>query len=168
MKDEMEGVTIVTYEIPISIQERLEVEGYEIRITDGTGRELHKDIVYFAKRENGEVIELDSYWLYGSSFDTAIQKEEEGTHLLMQAMDHVMQKREEFVIGNETQLNKKIQFLRRAFDSQYQNTMDKLEKYRNENVDNRNSALINQMKAQLLDIEDRRKSRLEEVEERET
>ncbi|MEI5876201.1 DEAD/DEAH box helicase [Bacillus paranthracis] len=164
MKDEMEGVTIVTYEIPISIQERLEVEGYEIRLTDGTGRELHKDIVYFAKRENGEVIELDSYWLYGSSFDTAIQKEEEGTHLLMQAMDHVMQKREEFVIRNETQLNKKIQFLRRAFDSQYQNTMDKLEKYRNENVDNRNSALINQMKAQLLDIEDRRKSRLEEVE----
>ncbi|WP_242261889.1 DEAD/DEAH box helicase [Bacillus cereus group sp. BfR-BA-01453] len=164
MKDEMEGVTVVTYEIPISIQEKLEVEGYEIRLTDGTGRELHKDIVYFAKRENGNVIELDSYWLYGSSFDAAIQKKEEGTHLLMQAMDHVMQKREEFVIRNETQLNKKIQFLRRAFDSQYQNTMDKLEKYRNENVDNRNSALINQMKAQLLDIEDRRKSRLEEVE----
>ncbi|PFA22239.1 helicase [Bacillus cereus] len=164
MKEETEGLAIPTYEIPFPIQERLEVEGYEIGLTDGTGRELYKDIVYFARRENGDVIELDSYWLYGSSFDTAIPKEEQETNLFMKAMDHVMKKREDFVIMNETQLNKKMQFLRRAFDSQYQNTMEKLEKYRNENIDNRNSALINQMKAQLLDIEDRRKSRLGEVE----
>ncbi|WP_026590662.1 DEAD/DEAH box helicase [Bacillus sp. UNC437CL72CviS29] len=164
MREETEGLAIPNYEITFSIQERLEVEGYEIGLTDGTGRELYKDIVYFARRENGEIIELDSYWLYGSSFETAISKAEQGANLFMQAMTHVMNKREEFATTNETQLNKKMQFLRRAFDSQYQNTMDKLEKYRNENIDNRNSALINQMKAQLLDIEDRRKSRLEEVE----
>src|SRR5690606_25410261 len=68
------------------------------------------------------------------------------------------------VLSNEAQLNKKTQFLRRAFDHQYQETVFRLEKYRRENDANRNSALINQMKAKLVDIEERRQARLEEIE----
>ncbi|GGE54798.1 DEAD/DEAH box helicase [Priestia taiwanensis] len=164
MKEETAGLTVPTYEVLFPIQERLEVDGYEVGLTDGTGRELEKDLVYFAKRENGEVVELDSYWLYGSSFDTVQQKGQANESTFMHAMTSSIKKRETFALMNESQLTKKIQFLRRAFDSQYETTMNKLDTYRNENIDNRNSILINQMKSQLVDIEDRRQRRLQEVE----
>ncbi|MGG4042786.1 helicase-related protein [Bacillus smithii] len=166
MKEEMEGRELPYFEIKFPINETLLVEGYAIRLTDGTGRELFQDVVYFAKRETGEVIEIDSYWLYGHPFDQVVihdvQKGEQ--QLSVYAMNKSIQKREELILTNEAQLNKKIQFLRRAFDHQYQETVLRLDKYRNENEENRNSALINQMKAKLIDIEDRRKTRLEEVE----
>ncbi|UOY92507.1 DEAD/DEAH box helicase [Ectobacillus sp. JY-23] len=164
MKEESEGTILPAYEIPYAVSERLEVEGYEISLTDGTCRELHKDIVYLAKRENGEVVELDSYWLYSAVMENAVSAQLDKDVLLINAMQHVMKKREEFVLLNENQLSKKLQFLRRAFDTQYETTANKLEKYRNEDLDNRNSALINQTKAQLIDIEERRKRRLDELE----
>ncbi|OOE04646.1 helicase [Anoxybacillus kestanbolensis] len=166
MKEEIEGLVLPHFEVKFPINEELLMEGYEISLTDGTGRELFRDVVYFAKRKTGEVIEVDSYWLYGYSFEQPFihESQKNEPQLFMHAMNKVIQKREELVLSNESQLNKKIQFLRRAFDHQYQETVLRLEKYRNENEENRNSALINQMKAKLIDIEDRRKARLEEVE----
>ncbi|ASS85707.1 helicase [Geobacillus lituanicus] len=166
MKEEIEGLVLPFFEAKIPIREALMVEAYEIGLTDGTGRELFRDIVYFARRKNGEIIEIDSYWLFGYSLELVSLHpiEQNESTLLAHALNKVMQKREELVLSNEAQLNKKIQFLRRAFDHQYQETVFRLEKYRRENDANRNSALINQMKAKLVDIEERRQARLEEIE----
>ncbi|MEH7163490.1 DEAD/DEAH box helicase [Priestia megaterium] len=166
LKEEVEGVLLPTFTATLPIAEELIVEGYEIGLTDGTGRELYQDLVYFAKRKNGEVMQLDSYWLYGHSLKEVIAHDHKQyeSQLFMQALGTVSTKREEFMLSNETQLNKKLQFLRRAFDTQYQETTKKLDQYRDENIENRKSVLINQMKSQLIDIEDRRKERLEEVE----
>src|SRR5690606_15551614 len=155
VKEEIEGLVLPFFEAKIPIREALMVEAYEIGLTDGTGRELFQDIVYFARRKNGEIIEIDSYWLYGYSLELVSLHsiEQNESSLLTHALNKVMQKREELVLSNEAQLNKKIQFLRRAFDHQYQETVFRLEKYRRENDANRNSALINQMKAKLVDIE---------------
>ncbi|MFJ7829469.1 helicase-related protein [Peribacillus sp. NPDC097284] len=153
------------YVIMIPIPEQLEVECYEICLTDGTGRELYQDIVYMAKRVNGEIIELDSYWLFGQQFGDVSPTRSLGENsFIMSALEQLMKKREELALKLENQLNKKLQFLRRAFNSQYETTLERLDKYKRDNEDNRNSALINQMQSQLLDIEDRRKLRIEEVE----
>ncbi|WP_284035624.1 helicase-related protein [Neobacillus sp. 114] len=166
LKEEAGGVPLPHFQVSLPISEALEVEGYEIGLMDGTGRELLKDVVYFARLKSREIIELDSYCLLGNSFADVVisDKSWNDSELFMDAMNSVMAKREGLLLSNEMQLNKKIQFLRRAFDSQYQEITRKLDHYRDENIDNRNSALINQMKSQLYDIEDRRKVRLEELE----
>ena len=64
----------------------------------------------------------------------------------------------------EEQINKKSQFLRKAFEAQYREAMKKLAEYRATNVDNRLGALINQMSAQLIEIEERREQRIAEIE----
>ncbi|PGQ79702.1 DEAD/DEAH box helicase [Priestia megaterium] len=165
-KNQSEGMVLPTFELKFPVKETLEIEGYEVSLTNGTGRELYRDILYFAKRASGEIVEIDSYWLFSHTFtDTLIKKVEMKPYqMFIRAMATVMKEREKVVLSNEAQLNKKLQFLRRAFDSQYQQTTDKLNKYRMENDQNKNAVLINQSKAQLIDIEDRRKARIEEVE----
>ncbi|MFD6439444.1 DEAD/DEAH box helicase [Peribacillus sp. NPDC060186] len=164
-KEELLGSPLNGYAITIPIPEQLEVEGYEICLTDGTGRELFQDIVYIAKRGNGESIELDSYWLFAQQFgDVSPTHSLSKSSFIISALEQSMKKREELALKLENQLNKKLQFLRRAFNSQYENTIERLDNYKRENENNRNSALINQMQSQLLDIEERRKFRIEEVE----
>ena len=60
-------------------------------------------------------------------------------------------------------LDKKSEFLRRTFEAQYKDTMEKLAKYRSTNVDNNNSALINQMNTKLVQIEEKKEMRMEEI-----
>ncbi|USK68578.1 helicase-related protein [Peribacillus asahii] len=153
------------YMITTSVPEKLKVESYEICLTDGTGRELFQDIVYLAERDNGERIELDSYWLFAKQFENvSISPSVQNSAFMMSALEQSMKKREKLALMLEGQLNKKLQFLRRAFNSQYEDTLERLEKYKRENEANRNSALINQMQSQLFDIEERRKLRIEELE----
>jgi len=156
---------VLQYKIVLPIPENLEVESYIICLKDGTGRDLFEDIVYFAKRNDGQVIEIDSYWLFSNAFESisAFSGTAPGS-LMTSALRKSIKKREETALTLEGQLNKKRQFLRRAFNAQYDSTLERLEKYKRENENNRNSALINQMQSQLYDIEDRRKLRIEEVE----
>lgn len=165
-KNMVQGKELPHFQLPLPITESLEVEGYEIGLADGINREMYREIVYFAKCHTGEVIELDSYWLFGASFENAtiIESIRSEPQHLKSAIYSIMNKREEYVLMNDSQLTKKWQFLRRAFDAQYQNKIEQLQKYREEDIDNRNSALINQIKSQLIDIEERRQQRLQEVE----
>ncbi|GGK31605.1 hypothetical protein GCM10010965_25540 [Caldalkalibacillus thermarum] len=50
-------------------QMELEEKFGDLVITDGTGRELTAELLYLAKRENGTIISLDSYWLFQSQFE---------------------------------------------------------------------------------------------------
>ena len=164
-KEQIINTVLSPYMIAFPIPEKLEVESYEIGLTDGTGKKLFQDIVYIAKRDNGEIIELDSYWLFSKGFESvSTTSSVNKSSFMISALDQSMKKRDELALVLEGQLNKKLQFLRRAFNSQYENTLERLEKYKRENEANRNSALINQMQAQLYDIEERRKLRIEEVE----
>jgi superfamily II DNA or RNA helicase len=63
----------------------------------------------------------------------------------------------------EKQLDKVINFLNKTFQSQYNDTLEKLTLYQQDNEDNKNSVLINQMNATLLDIEIRKEERISEV-----
>jgi len=127
---------------------------------------LYRELLHIARRENGSFIYLSPYWLYGVDLSGAVRFKplvEEG-QFRNQAIRKAMLKMVWLRNKREEQINKKSQFLRRAFEAQYRETMKKLAKYRATNVDNRLGALINQMSAQLIEIEERREQRIAEIE----
>lgn len=64
----------------------------------------------------------------------------------------------------EIVVDKKAHYLRRAFDGQNQQLLERLTRYQSTNRDNRNSALINQSTARLRELESRRRTRLDRLE----
>lgn len=161
--------------------EPLDVEVYEMSVVDGTGRELSREWITAARRESGQVITLDSQWIWSCAWDRVagtesgrsgetlqlgpLQMEAPRLETLQLDALRIAQRRVYELRGlREEQLNKKSQFLHRAFDAQYDQAARRLEEYHRTNVDNRNSALINQVNGQLLEIEEKRGGRLTEVE----
>lgn len=165
-RQEWQSIALDHIEIGYPTKETLLVEVYEVSIVDGTGRELARELLHIARRENGSFIYLNPYWLYSADFSGVVGSKPlvEEEQFRNQAIHKAMQKMVEFRNKREEQLNKKSQFLRRAFEAQYRETMRKLTEYRATNVDNRFSALINQMNAQLIEIEERREQRITEIE----
>ena len=118
-----------------------------------------------AKRQEQAIIALDPYWLFQGEFEgDCIKLAENTATTLAAALRATTKVRESIREKRDAQLNKISGFLKRAFELQYNNTLEKLTAYQNDNKDNRNSALINQMNAALIDIEVRREERLTEVE----
>ncbi len=166
VQKESEKVALERYMISYPTPEPLRVEIFEVGIVDGTGKELASELIHLGKRQDNSVILLDSYWLFQADFEGDCMKltVEEIDASLKQASFHVAKNvRDHIKNRREKQLNKVSEFLHRAFENQYNNTLEKLTSYQNENVDNRNRALINQMNAKLIDIEARRDERLAEI-----
>ena len=157
---------LFTYDVP----EHLEVDMYRVVLKDGVGKELKNKFVFIAKRADQSLIELNSYWLSIDHFSdtitelpfielTALQN-----HILKLAITekgHIEQKR-------TSQLNRMHDYLVDTFNMQYNEVYEKLIQYQTENEDNKNSALINQMNAQLIDIEEQKKKRLDTLNKQRT
>ncbi len=152
------GRYLVTYDVP----EPLMVEVYNISIVDGTGKELENHFIHLAKRENGEIIALDPYWLFaGHFYENVIELSDNASN---ECIGHVLKHssliRDQVQAKRQKQLDKLLAFLEKSFNEQYRNTLEKLEKYQQENIENRNSALINQMNAHLIDLDMKKEERL--------
>lgn len=158
------------YKILYPTKEPIFLEVHEVSIVDGTGREIDKSLLTIGKRLNGDFIYLDPYWLFQLEWTDVVAVEEvtEDYEMKIQSIKKAQERLNEIRNYREKELTKKIQFLRRVFEEQYQDTLKRLETYRKENTDQRNSALINQMNAQLEEIEDRREMRLQELERERT
>ncbi len=163
---DLEQVAFQRYTLSYPVREPLMVEIHEMCIADGTGRELSRQLLHLARRENGEFCLLDPCWLFQVSIggSVSISNVVEDNEFKIKAVKTAQQKLIEMKTKRDDQLNKKSQFLRRAFEAQYQNTLNRLAKYRAENVDQRKSALINQMNSNLEEIAERRVERLAEIE----
>ncbi|MBO8173522.1 MAG: DEAD/DEAH box helicase family protein [Bacillaceae bacterium] len=163
-KHESEKVALHSYGVLYPTPEQLYVEVYCVSVVDGTGRELTNEMICFAKRVDGSVIALDSYWLFQCLLggDT-IKISTTEPSLRMNAVQAANVLRLQIKEKRQQQLDKKTQFLQRAFEEQLTNTMKKLAQYQADNEDNRNSALINQLNATVIDIEARRDERLAEI-----
>lgn len=144
------------------ISEPLSLDVYQQSIKDGTEKELKNDLLFIAKREDSSIISLDHYWLFMGHFSgEMVQLNEKDDHDFKSfALKSSIQLREKIRKKREKQINKISNFLEKALNKQYEETLDKLEKYHRENDDNRYSALINQMNANLLDIEMKREERM--------
>ncbi|RID89026.1 helicase [Peribacillus asahii] len=158
---ESEKFALGRYMISYDIPEPLSVEVYSLTINDGTGKELQSQIIYMAKRQDGSIIQLDPYWLSISQFEGALTELNsiQDSISMSKALAAGIEIRDKIRSKREIQLNKLANFLNKAFHSQYNDTLAKLNKYQMENADNKNSALINQMNAQLIDIDAKKEER---------
>ncbi len=161
---EIQQVAIPVCYIKANVTERVTVELDKVSIVDGTGRELERSLMLLGKRESGDWIQIDSYCLFTEQFevidtdgieDTSFKKE-----AIMQArrlLQGVQMKRDDYV-------NKKSVYLRKSFDEQMTTLQNRLIQYEQNNIDNKNSALINQTYTQIEDLEERSRERLDDIE----
>jgi hypothetical protein len=144
----------------------LEVMGYWISAGDGNGQDLVQTVVHLARRTNGEWIQLSPYWLFGAPLKNikGIGQPTDVNAFQRQAMQIAVAEMTRIHQQREGVVEQKVQYVRRSFDAQYQRLVNRLGQYQQTNVENRNSALINQTTAQLAALEDRRKFRLSGLE----
>lgn len=157
---------LLQYEVP----EHLKIDLYRLIVKDGMGKELVNKLIYVAERKDGSVIEISSYWLLHSEFSNSFEElpisedlsiKNEVLNITLSLKNDISNKRTE-------QLNRMHDYLNQTFNNQYDETYEKLVQYQLENQDNKNSALINQMNAQLFDIDEQKKKRMELINKQRT
>lgn len=160
-KIDSEKHALSRYMVSYDVSEQLNVEIYSISVNDGTGKELQQAFIYLAKRQDGTIIQLDPYWLSLGQFEDTLTELNvlQDSEMMKKALAAAIKVRDSVRLKREVQLNKLSNYLTKAFNSQYNETLSKLEKYQMENFDNKNSALINQMNAQLIDIDAKKEER---------
>lgn len=163
MRKENEKQAWTRYLVTHNIPESLMIDVYNISIVDGTGKELESHFVHLAKRDNGENFIIDPYWVYFDRFqdDVIALNDTTQSESLTKVLGFSTSLREQVKQKREQQLDKLQAFVEKSFHHQYRDTLEKLEKYQQENIDNRNSALINQMNAQLIDLDVKREERVQ-------
>lgn len=151
------------YLFTFAVPEHLEVDMYRVVLKDGIGKELKNKLVFIAKREDGSLIELNPYWLAQDEFDEGITElpVNDNKELQNYILKLTIGEKNEVEKKRTTQLNRMHDYLVETFNSQYNEAYDKLLQYQQDNAENKNSALINQMNAQLIDIEEHKKKRLD-------
>ncbi len=165
-KSESEKVAIKRCMLKYSCHEPVTIEMYNVGVSDGTGRELLNQIIYFAKRSNGKNEAIDPYWLFQNEFDgeCIFLDEISDGNTLSSVYNEIAKLKNQIKAKRENQLERVSGFLTKTFQLQYNETFEKLTQYQQNNSDNKNTILINQMNAALIDIEVRKEERLSEVE----
>jgi superfamily II DNA or RNA helicase len=159
-------MTVQRFMVSYPIQEPMTVDIYTVHVVDGTGKTLDGEVVCVARRENGQVIRLDNYWLFQQLFigEPMVLDVLDDPSMRAAAVQRAMDMRDRVKAKRNVYLNRVHQYLDQTFAKQIHELMDRRAEYERDNHDNRNSALINQLDANLIDIELRRESRLAEVE----
>lgn len=160
---EMQQLSIPTFSLSYHVSEPLRIELNEIVFTDGTGRELQRELMLLGKRSNSTFVRIDPYWLFAGQIDNVQTITEEDDLFKPEVIKQSRQQLNKIRNGREEQLNKKSQFLRRSFEAQMNSLYDRLQQYQNTNIDHRNNALINQTLTLIEETEERRNDRLEQV-----
>lgn len=142
--------------------EPLDVAGFQISVRDGHGQEIYASMVHWARRRSGTWIQVDPYWWFDERLtEMRTYDNDFGMHdFQSQALNTAIESMNRIRQAREAMVDKKAQYLRRAFDGQYQHLLERLNRYQRTNSENRNSALINQATVRLRELETRRRERL--------
>jgi hypothetical protein len=153
--------------ISYPISESIKVDVYLATILDGTGKVIYNQLLIFGKRTDGSIIRLDPYWLFQHSFSGEVVELEENddVDLRLAAVKELIDLRLQLRNKREKHLSRVMEYLQQSFQSQMHDLLDKRSKYERENTDNRNSALINQIDSQFIDLEIRRNKRLSYIDQ---
>lgn len=165
-KVEAEKFAFQRYMIRYPCSENIEVYVYNLAVADGTGKELNNQLVYVALRSKGKLEVLDPYWIFQAEFKgegVQINDHLEGS-VLPYVYKVASEMKTKIKIKREAQLEKVSGFLAKTFRLQHNDIMERLTGYQQDNKENKNGVLINQMNANLVDIEVRKLERLSEVE----
>lgn len=163
MNKSSDQITLRRYLLSYSIPETLNVDVYRLIYRDGIGKELKNKLIYLAEREDGTVIDLNSYWLALQCFeDSLTELPFVDTKSIQQVVLHyAITEKASIENKRNYHLNRMHDYLVKTYQSQYSEIYERLLRYQQEDIDNKNSALINQMNAQLIDIEEQKKRRLD-------
>ncbi|MBU9710541.1 DEAD/DEAH box helicase [Evansella tamaricis] len=160
---EMQQIVMPLYKVNASVQESITMELNLITIVDGNGRELEQKLMLLAKREKGEFIHVSPYFLFRQSLDVISKYFDEEQDITRNVINQARKILKRIQRKREGYANRKRVFLRKSFDDQMGTLQDRLKKYQEENIDGKNSAIINQTYAQIDELEDRSKERLKEI-----
>jgi hypothetical protein len=152
---------LFTYNVP----EHLEIDLYRLVYKDGIGKELKNKLLFIAKRGDNSVIQLNSYWLTLEQFSDSVTELliVEKSILQQQILKLAIEDKSLLESKRSSQLNRMHDYLVETFQQQYNEVYERLLQYQSDNIDNKNSALINQMNSQLIDIEEQKKKRLNTI-----
>lgn len=160
----LQQMVIPSFEAKLSIQEELNMELHQVTIIDGTGRMLEQQLLQIGKTKNGEWFEVSPYFLFSTSLEIVKVGIEQDrtfrTEIIKRArkmLRLVQREREEYT-------NRRNVFLRYSFNEQMNILNERLERYRTENYDGKNTALINQTFTQIEELEEKSHERIEETE----
>lgn len=152
-------------QIGYATPEPLDIVGFQISVRDGNGQEIYESMVHWARRTSGEWIQVDPYWWFDERLtDVRTYEDDFGIHdFERQALNTAIGEMNRIRQAREAMVDKKAQYLRRAFDGQYQHLLERLNRYQHTNSENRNNALINQTTVRMRELETRRRERLERL-----
>lgn len=123
---------------------------------------MKNQLLFIGKREDGSVIELNLYWLALENFSDSVTELPFVEQYILQKYILQLAIEEKNLLEKKRtgQLNRMHEYLVETFQQQYNEVYDRLLQYQSDNLGNKNSALINQMNAQLIDIEEQKKKRI--------
>ena len=150
---------LLTYAVP----EKLELSVYQVKLQDGTGKELQNKLIILGERQDGSILGISPYWLALDRFpDNITEMPITDDHIFKkEVLQSSLEEKRHLELMRSNQLNKLHDYLINSFESQYNDIYEKLVQYQLNNIDNRNSILINQMNSQLIDVEIQKQSRIE-------
>lgn len=163
-------INLKRYAFHYAVPEVLHVELYRLNYKDGIGKELKRKLIYLARRNNGTIIQLNPYWLASQKFDETLMElpyvEEKAVQQAV--LRYAIDEKSAIEHKRNYHLNRMHDYLLETFQKQYTDTYDRLLQYQQEDIEHRNSALINQMNAQLIDIEEQKLRRLDTLNKQRT
>lgn len=161
---ELQQVALPICSIKANVSEPLVVELSRISVVDGNSRELEQEVMLLAKRVSGDFIQIDPYFLFQQPIEIVGAEEVEDKTFKRESIIQARKLLQGVQMKRDDYLNRKGTYLRRSFDEQMQILQERLTNYLNDNLNNKNSALINQTTTQIEDLEERSKERLEDIE----
>lgn len=161
---ELQQVALPVCNVKATVSEPLIIELSRISVVDGNSRELEQELMLLAKRETGEFIQIDPYFLFQQPLKFVNSEANEDKSFKRESIIQAKKVLQSVQMKRDDYLNRKSTYLRRSFDEQMQVLQERLTNYLDDNPNNKNSALINQTYTQIEDLEERSKERLEDIE----
>lgn len=160
---EMQQNVFPFYQIAAALPETITMEINLVTVVDGNGRELEQRLLITGERNNGAFIHISQYFLFKQSLEVISTYVDENQDIKRHVIKYARKLLKSFQRQREDYANRKRVFLRKSFEDQMEMLQERLRKYQEENAEGKNSALINRTYAQIEEMEDRSKERLNEI-----
>jgi len=161
---EIQQVVMPSTLIKGKVGEKLVIELNQISIVDGTGRVLEQKLLLIGKRNNGQLINIDPLLLFKDDIVIVEMNIEEDKSLKTAVIQEAKKILKGVQVKRDDYVRRKSIYLRRSFEEQMNTLQQRLQQYQSENIDNRNTILINQTFTQIEDLDERSRERLDEIE----
>jgi len=154
---------LTSYQTNLQTPEPFDVVLVKYGIRDGNNKTIEQKLRLFGLRTSGELIEISPYWLTSNLDATFLSVQAEDSKVLVHAKKKILLELQKLKSGRSNKGIQKRERLEAAFDHKINTLQDRIHEYNLNDVDNRNSAIINKAYSDLTLEESRKKERLENI-----